>query len=254
MSTRSQGDAAFITNQWVMVEQGWFKDQEGRQTWMQTFEGTQTGIETLRVSFIGAGAVVNARFVPGGRSVLTASWPYQPGTTETAEEVWYYEEVPTQPSIWTHPVVAPVLTAAYKSNIEEKLRNNEANPYGSATSGSDLIMRNVFDRLQRGTEAWEANKPIVRRTRSFSTAFAGKTTLTLTTTVYSRASLISTFSVPAGFQPQIPVDPTWTASPATTWGWRKGPQSSGYNRATRRYEETILFEGGFWDQALYTFT
>lgn len=253
MSTISHGNSDFITNEWVMTSQQASQDQDGRQTWVQEFEGTQDGIEVLRLSLVGSGVVVNSIFMPGGRSRLQAVWPFVPGETEAAIDVWDYEEVGTQPSIWTHPQVAPILTDTYKSAIDTAIRANSANPYGSATTGSDFVMRNVFDRLQRGTDAWEANKPIIRRVRSFSGAYGSYATLTLTTTVYSRSSLISTFSVPSDFQPRVPANPSWTAPAQTTWGWRKGPQSSSYNRATRRWEETFTFEGNFWDNALYTF-
>lgn len=252
MSTIGHGSSGFNSGGWVMVSQGSSQDQDNRQTWVQVFEGNQNGIEALRSSLIGSGVVVNTEFVPGGKSRLTAIWPFQPGTTEAPVDVWEYEESATQPSIWTHPNVAPVLTSTYKAAIEDALKANSANPYGSATSGSDLVMRNVYDRLSRGTDAWEANKPFIRRVRSFSGSYSSFATLTLTTTVYSRSRLISDWSVPADFEPRIPVNPSWTAPAQTTWGWRKGPQSSSYNRATRRWEETTVFEGNFWDNGLYT--
>lgn len=252
MSTITHGSSGFASGEWVLVAQGASKDQDNRETWVQEFEGTQNGIEALRLTF-GSGVVVNTTFLPGGRSRLVASWPYNPDSTETPVDVWEYEESATQPSIWTHPNVAPVLTSTYKSTIEEALKVNGANPYASATSGTDWVFRNVYDRLLRGTEGWEANKPFIRRVRSFSGSYGSPATLTLTTTVYSRSSLISTWSVPSDFQPRIPANPSWTAPAQTTWGWRKGPQTSAYNRATRRWEETTTFEGNFWDASLYTF-
>lgn len=252
MSTYSQASTAHSAVGYSMVEQGASIDQDGRQTWVQVFEGNQSGIDTLRISF-GGGVIVNTQFVPGGRSRLTAIWPYNPASTETPVDVWDYDESATQPSIWTKPEVAAVLTSAYKSAIEDALKVNGANPYGTATSGTDAIFRNVYDRLLRGTEGWESNKPFIRRIRSFSGSYGSPATLTVTSTVYSRSSLISTWSVPSDFQPRIPVNPSWTAPSQTTWGWRKGPQSSSYNRATRRWEETTTFEGNFWDNFLYSF-
>lgn len=253
MPTISHGNSDYGTDGYVLVSQGESRDQDGRKTWVREFEGTQDGMDTLRAALAGDGSSYTVSFAPGGKCRLTAVYPFVFGVTESPVDVWDYEEVATQPSIYTHPSVAPVLTATYKAAIETALRDNAVNPYASATSGSDWVMRNVFDRLQRGTEAWEANKPFVRRTRSFSGAYGSPATLTLTSTVYSRSSLISTFSVPSDFQPRIPANPSWTAPAQTTWGWRKGPQSSSYNRATRRWEEVFVFEGNFWDNALYTF-
>lgn len=253
MSTVTQGSTAFGSAGYALATQGWSIDQDGRQTWVQNFKGTQTGIEALRLTFIGSGIAANCLFIPGGESTLSAIWPYEPGETEVPVDEWDYEEVPTQPSIWTHPSVAPVLTSAYKSAIETALEQGAVNPYASATTGADFVMRNVFDRLLRGTEGWEANKPMIHRVRSFSGGYGSPTTLTLTSTVYSRSSLISTFSIPADFQPRVPANPSWTAPANTTWGWRKGPQTSHYSRATRRWEERFSFEGNFWDTALYTF-
>lgn len=252
MSTIGQGSSGYTSAGYSLVSKTYFKSQDGRETWTLVYDGNQNGIEALRLSF-GLGVDVGVNFVPGGKSTLTAVYPYDPDGSETPVDVWEYEESATQPSIWTHPSVAPVLTSTYKAAIEDALKANAANPYGSATSGSDLVMRNVYDRLSRGTDAWEANKPFIRRVRSFSGSYGSYSTLTLTTTVYARSRLITDWSVPSDFQPRIPVNPSWTAPAQTTWGWRKGPQSSSYNRATRRWEETTVFEGNFWDNGLYTF-
>lgn len=253
MSTISQANSDFGTNGYALVRQRESVGADGRSIWVREFEGTQDGMDNLRADLAGLSLSRDVLFIPGGKSSLSVVYPYDPGSAEVPVDVWDYEEVAAQPSIWTHPSVAPVVTAAYKSAIDNALRDNSANPYASATSGSDFVMRNVFDRLQRGTDAWESNKPFVRRTRSFSGGYGSPATLTLTSTVYSRSSLISTFSVPSDFQPRIPANPSWTAPTQTTWGWRKGPQSSSYNRATRRWEESFTFEGNFWDNALYTF-
>lgn len=250
MSTVSQGSSGFGSLEYQLVEQGWANDQTGRQTWTQTFKGTQTGIEALRLTFAGGSIPATVRFVPGGESTLTAIWPYEPEGSETPVDEWAYEEVATQPSIWTHPEVAPELIAdpgARASIISAIESGNSSPPYTPST-----VLGNVYLRLLRGTDSWEANKPMIHRVRSFSGDYGSPATLTLTTTVYSRTSLISTFSVPSAFQPRIPANPSWTAPDETTWGWRKGPQISTFNPATRRWEERFSFEGGFWDDALYT--
>lgn len=263
MSTISQASPDFVTSGYALVSQGARYDAEGRQAWRVVYEGTQDGIDALRATFPGSGVDVDSEFLPGGRSRLTAVYGYYPGSgggpgSEVPQEQWSYEEISTQPSLWTHPLVAPVITGAggseYKKQIEDGVRAGTPNPWGTATSGTDAVLRNVYDRMLRGTESWEASRPIIRRVRSFTVQYAPRTTLLITSQVYSRASLISTFNPPSAFQPQIPVNPDWAPSaPDSVWGWKKGPQSSGYNKATRLYEETLTWEGAFWDEALYLF-
>ena len=263
MSTISQASPDFVTSGYALVSQGARYDAEGRQAWRVVYEGTQDGIDALRATFPGSGVDVDSEFLPGGRSRLTAVYGYYPGSgggpgSEVPQEQWSYEEISTQPSLWTHPTVAPVISkaggSALKKQLEDAIRAGEPNPWGTATSGDLSVMRDVYDRFLRGVESWEASRPVIRRVRSFTVQYAPRTTLLITSQVYSRSSLISSFSPPSAFQAQIPVDPTWDPPTVQSqWGWKKGPQSSGYNKATRLYEEVLTWEGAFWDTALYIF-
>jgi len=179
--------------------------------------------------------------------------------TETMLEHWYYEEVPTQPSIWTHPVVVHALPHSHRTTIENTVKNLAQdrdylrNPFAQASGGVELVACNVFDVLINGVGVFDHNKPTIRRVQSFSSAADSDSPLTISLVVWSRLALIREFSVPDHFQPKIPVDPSFTPPPGSTWGWRKGPQSSGFNRETGRHEEVATFEGGFWGRGLHTF-
>lgn len=254
MSTISQvgSDFNYLGSPGVaLVSMGARNTIDGRRAWVMAYEGTQTGIDTFRATFPATGQEISVEFIPGGRSRMTVVYGDNPNGTETPVEDWSFEEIPTQPSIWTAPLVAPIIktTPAKKKAIEDALASaSPSNPYPT-----DPVLTSVFDLGLYGTEAWETHRPVIRKMRSYVGNAITRPTIEMTSTVYSRASLISSFSVPAMFQPVIPADPAWTASTNSTWGWRQGPRRVGYNRGTGRFEEEYLFEGNFWVNGLYDF-
>lgn len=254
MSTISQvgADFNYLGNDGIaLVSMGARNAIDGRKAWVMVYEGTQTGIDNFRAALPSTGQEISVDFVPGGKSRMTVVYGDNPAGTEIPVEDWSFEEIPTQPSIWTAPLVAPIIktTPSKKKTIEDALASaSPANPYTG-----DPVLTGVFDLGLYGTTAWETHRPIIRRVRSYVGNAITRPTIPITSTVYSRASLISSFAIPSAFQPVVPVDPAWTASANSTWGWRLGPRRVGYNRGTGRFEEEYLFEGNFWVNGLYTF-
>jgi len=259
MSTVTQAgpDFNYLGNPEVsLVAMGARNSVDGRRAWVMEFEGTQTGIDNYRATLPATGQDISVQFVPGGKSRMTVVYGDNPSGFETPVEEWSYEEVPTQPSIWTNPDVAPIIrtTPAKKKLIEAALiSDTPVDPFGPSSASPDAVLSAVFKLGLDGATAWETHRPIVRRVRSYVGDSITRSTLTLTSTVYSRASLISSFSIPSAFQPLIPANPSWTAPSGSTWGWRKGPRRAGYNKGTGRFDEEYIFEGNFWVDALYTF-
>lgn len=254
MSTITQAGTNFAylgNSEIALVSMGARNAVDGRRAWVMVFEGTQTGIDNYRTTLPATGVDIAIDFIPGGKSRMTVVYGDNPSGSETPVEEWSYEETPTQPSIWTAPEVASIIraTPSKKKAIEDELASTApANPHPS-----DPVLTAVFNMGLDGTIAWETNRPIIRRMRSYVGNSITRSTLTLTSTVYSRSSLISTFSIPSIFQPVVPADPSWSAPTGSTWGWRKGPRRVGYNKGTRRFEEEYLFEGNFWANGLYSF-
>lgn len=254
MSTVTQAgtDFNYLGNPNVsLVAMGARNSVDGRRAWVMEFEGTQTGIDNYRATLPATGQDISVQFLPGGKSRMTVVYGDNPGGAETPVEEWSYEEVPTQPSIWTAPLVAAIIrtTPSKKKAIETALASDSpVNP-----DSGDAVLTGVFNLGLDGVNSWESHRPLVRRTRSYVGDSITRATLTLTSTVYSRGSLISAFSIPSAFQPLIPADPSWTAPSGSTWGWRKGPRRAGYNKGTGRFDEEYIFEGNFWVNGLYTF-
>ena len=250
--TQAGSDFNYLGNPDVsLVSMGARNSVDGRRAWVMEFEGTQTGIDNYRATLPATGQDISVQFIPGGKSRMTVVYGDNPTGSETPVEEWSYEEIPSQPSIWTAPLVAPVIraTPSKKKEIETTLASDSpTNP-----NAGDPILTAVFNLGLDGTIAWETHRPVIRRTRSYVGNSITRATLTLTSTVYSRSSLISEFSIPSAFQPLIPADPSWTAPSGSTWGWRKGPRRAGYNRGTSRFDEEYIFEGNFWVNGLYEF-
>lgn len=254
MSTITQAGTNFAylgNSEMALVSMGARNAVDGRRAWVMVFEGTQTGIDNYRTTLPATGVDIAIDFMPGGKSRMTVVYGDNPSGFETPVEEWSYEETPTQPSIWTAPEVAPIIrtTPAKKKAIEDALASTTpVNPYPA-----DAVLTAVFNMGLDGTIAWETNRPIIRRMRSYKGDSITRPTLVLYSYVYSRSSLISSFSIPSIFQPVVPANPAWTAPSGATWGWRQGPRRIGYNRGTSRFEEEYLFEGNFWSNALYNF-
>ncbi len=254
MSTVTQAgtDFNYLGNPNVsLVAMGARNSVDGRRAWVMEFEGTQTGIDNYRATLPATGQDISVQFLPGGKSRMTVVYGDNPNGSETPVEEWSFEEIPSQPSIWTNPQVAPLIKASpsLKKGIEDTLASDSpVNP-----NPGNAILTSVFDLGLYGTNAWETHRPIIRRMKSYKGNSITRPTIPITSTVYSRASLISSFSIPSIFQPVVPVDPVWTASENSTWGWRQGPRRVGYNNGTGRFEEEYLFEGNFWVNGLYVF-
>jgi hypothetical protein len=253
-----QGSTSFVATGYTLVFSGWARDPQSGVRFEQRYEGTETGISTLALVLVSQGAAVRYdATTAGGKRTLQASWgrdPNEPESSEVPTDRWELELAPYQIAIWRHPDVMREAetygTSAYRKLLLDAVSTGVPFP-----ESEDIypVAKQVFDLLTQGTEYWETQRPIIRKQRTYSPTYTTRTVLSPTNKVYSRASLISTFSPPTDFQDQMPTDPTDAAPSGKSWGWMLRQQSFGYQVSSRKFEESVVFEGAYWETRLYTF-
>lgn len=257
-----QGDSSFISSGYVAVSSGWVRDPQSGVRFEQRYEGTAAGIGALALTLVSQGASVRYDDTGPGKKTLVASWGRDPNEPESAEvptDRWELELAPYQIAIWRHPdVVRESLGLSGGQSFDNgpsgyRRKLLDAVAEGGQCPFTTPVALQVFDLLTKGTEYWETQRPIIRRQRTYTPSYTDRAILTPTSLVYSRSSLISTFSPPAIFQGQIPVDPTEETPTRTQWGWRLTQRSCAYTGSLGKFEESTSWEGAYWETALYTF-
>jgi len=148
-----------------------------------------------------------------------AAPPGQPN--EVAVDTWGLERGRVQISIWSHPS-ASAAAVAYGNPADFRKIIEDAVKDGTTLAATALNLNKpaewLWRMLSRGAESYETKRPILRKMRTYSTAYTERIALFETEPVYITAALISTFSVPAEVQAQLPDNPT-TVPYGCAWGW-----------------------------------
>lgn len=260
MSAIWHGSTDFASLGYKLTNERPSYDSDIGTTWEQTFEGTQTGIAALASALFTSGAKIRWE-QKVGTNQLIAQWGRNPNDLpedEPATDNWKLDQEPYQIPLFRHPLAALEAEAyigssfaQYRKDITSSAEAGTAYPLDT---GSFPVGLQIYYLLGQGVEYWETQRPILSRQREFSKTYPSKQVVAFTSKVYTRATLIASgtgFGIPASFEPQIPADPSYSPPTGTSWGWRLRQQSSGYSKNTRRWEEQIEWEFGWWYNSLY---
>jgi hypothetical protein len=196
-----------------------------------------------------------------------AKWQFEIfiGRTEAAEQpidrfTWDRDYI--QQSIFNLPQAAVeaakftdqglfISAADYRKAIEDSVTQGKANKW--AADGL-VVGPFLFDLLSRGVEAYEVERLVLRRTRSFSTNFTPRIVLEPLPVVYSTQGLIDTFDIPNEISAQFPKDPDKAFTPSgTRWGWKTRHDSSDQIPALGKVQEIKEWVFAAWSTGIYTF-
>jgi hypothetical protein len=141
----------------------------------------------------------------------------------------------------------------YSKLIRDAVSNGDPFPAGSIPVATNPVALTIYNLLCNGTDYFELPRPVLSRSRSFSTSYPTRLVQNAAVTVYSRASLISTFSIPSSVQNQIPPTPATAPPTGEVWAWRLRRQDSTYEPSTRRYSEQMEWDLNSWSTLLYAY-
>lgn len=263
-----QNNAPFSLTGWQRVARRLVTNQPTGAQWEYVYEGTKANLLPLAENLDAKGARITLELRPG-KSTLTALWGFDPGsspetgdpsTGETPAQNWEINAEPVQYSVFNLPSVAKeaekyVTVAQYKADLENAVKNGEAFPFSQTEYPKAYTLFTCY--LSRGIEYWEGYRPVIRRNLSYSSTYNNRTTperVSPTTKVYTRDALIRIFSVPATFQPRIPLEPDPAVMPLprlSAWGWRQRTSTAGYSQMQRKWEEVSEWDFAAWPTDLY---
>lgn len=244
-------------------------DPDGRGTWNYAYEGTDSGIANLADVMLAAGAKINASY-ESGSAKLSASFPFYPGT-DPSDGTPPPTEVPTDRYSVKFGAVQVDLFALAKATNEaaatpgistaaeyKKIITDHVNDGTPITDRFDIAVSPfafvLYRLLSHGVTYINVDHPTLRRTRTYSYAYAERRVVTFDQYVYTTLRLVSQFSIPADVFAILPANPSGTGETpvSSQWGWRIADQDLEYNPTSRKWEETVVWEFAAYDTGIFT--
>ena len=249
-------------------------------TWVYTYEGSEWGVQLMAATVLAYGAKTETT-ANGGKCKMVATFSVDPATAsnpaaETPKDRYRLDWEIVQVSLWGSPKVINELL--YDSNpAETKKLIVDAAAAGQRfpsplTPGVYPACYEVFCKLVAGGEYKEIKRPVLSRIRTYSANYPVRLQVQQREFVWTTASLISAFAIPADIQAVLPLDPpldetprrlsdpnsTVTGNTSLTgtepmgiWSWKLRGLSLDYQSATRRWEEVATWAFSAWDKDLY---
>lgn len=220
----------------------------------RVYEGDEDSLISMGAGFQLKGWKANVFHHAGPVWRLRVSIPKVPlNQIETPIDTWGWDTELAQESIFSNPRViastgltgaaADDLLAQWKKDFKSKLKENDL---PSTTGFSDRKLE-LYTLLQRGQEAVEVERLVLRRRRTFTLLFPAPIQLNSIPRIYTSTQLIHDFDIPSKIQAQFPATPGPSETPQyTTWGWKKRRDSSEILIASGRVEETKDFLFAAW--------
>jgi len=263
------GDADFAANKVTLIDSS-FQIDPVSLSYSLTWKGTEAAIDLLATAISLQGARVS-RSKAAGQFTVTGTYSYDP-TASPAEEVprdvYSFGTESTQVDLYAHPRAQAYLNALgtdnriamrgameiYIASGPKKDTSPVPDPGGTKkptfdASAEGLSATAIRDERTLGTTHYTLLRPIFRRRREYSLQYAPRRVIQNLPTFYSRASLISTYSIPSEVAAQIPEDPADAPATGTAWGWRKRVDDAEVTQTKRGayvVQETLDFEFNGW--------
>ena len=239
-------------------------DPDGRGVWDYTYEGTDAGISVLSSSMLRAGAKIRTNYGSGVAS-LAASFSYNPGVDPADAGVPATVEAPVdrysvhfgavQVSLFALPY-ATYEANSYVSKSQYKKDITDAVNAGTALGISIVeypFAHVIYRQLSHGVEFATVDRPTLRRTRTYSYAYAERRRVTFEQIAYTTSRLASQFGIPNDILAVLPFDPSGVGETpdVSAWGWRIADQDLTYNPTSRKWEESVTWEYAAYDGGLF---
>jgi hypothetical protein len=243
-----------------------FQSDPASRSYSLTWKGTEAAVDTLATAIALQGARVS-RSKANGQFTVTGTYSYDPTApagNEVPRDTYSFSTETTQVDIYSHPRAEKYLMAAgvkkqaaMRAAMEQFVGSTEAKqvPVGSIqapffdSTPEGISAGGIFDYRYHGGTHYNVLRPIFRRRREYSLAYAPRRVIQNQPTFYSRASLISTYSIPAEVAAQIPEDPADAPPTGTVWGWRKRMDDAEITQTKRGayvVQETLDFEFAYF--------
>ena len=246
-----------INSTLVLTGQQIVNNQQTGSSWEIEYAGTRASILALAASYTAAGVNVRSD-LSKPVCTLVASFPYdptQPASSEVPIDRYELVRDMVSVSIFAAPNVAAEAdrygSAQYRKLIEDAVEAGEDDLNASYPEYPLIVP--VFKALCRGIESYETERPVLSRTRTFSANYATRSRIEARPTVYTTATLVSTFSLPAVVAAQLPADPPPADTPAgTVWAWKSSTDTATITPSNNRIEEHKSWTFAAWSTLLYS--
>lgn len=251
MSSITQGSSSFGSAGYTLISVSPAYDQARGTTWQNVYHGIPSSIAALATSLQGTGARTDIT-TADGLSRLTASWARDPSVDPSAEVPWDRWGISVEEervSLFSSPLAMAeangyVNVAQYRTDIEEAARGGDEFPLDV---GSYPVGRIIYNLLTQGEETYSVERPVLRRTRTYTTAYPGAPwQVGLQGYVYTRAALVREFGIVEPLLSRIPLDPSVTLPDGFVWGWRLVSQDFDYTveKSALKAVETLSWRHG----------
>lgn len=251
MSSTTQGSSSFGSAGYTLVSSRPAFDQAAGQTWQSVYRGIPSSISALDTTLRTSGARTSIE-TSDGLSTLTASWARDPAVDPSAEVPWDRWGISVEEervSLFSSPLAIAeasgfVNIAQYRSDIEEAARAGDDFPLDVGTYPIGHV---IYSLLTQGEETYSEFRPLLRRTRTYTTAYPGAPwQVGLQGYVYTRAALVREFGIVEPLLSRIPFDPSITLPSGFVWGWRLASQDFDYvvDKGALKATETLSWRHG----------
>tara|TARA_R110000782_G_scaffold52263_4_gene112125 strand:+ start:6100 stop:6864 length:765 start_codon:yes stop_codon:yes gene_type:complete len=180
------------------------------------------------------------------------------GIAETPTEDWEIDSNIQEVEILTSAVVAASLSEVENNALKAALDFYQTGDSANLTVEKPKFNTNatalaVYNLKTKGYDSLPESRPVLRYSRNFSGSYGGSIQVNLARTIYTTASLISTFGVPASIQGDLPSNPSGSETPPyTTWAWLQTRHSRLRGIRSDRYNEVREWQFAPWPTAPFT--
>lgn len=137
-----------------------------------------------------------------------------------------------------------------RKEIEDAI--SQGVPLDTAVIRVNDITTALYKERARGTDSTEIKRPVLRRVRYVSAAYASPTVVEAIPRVWTTDALIRDYSIPNAIRIKLPTTPAFTPS-NSGWGWKKREEDSRFHSPINKFEETDTWYFAAWSTLRYDF-
>jgi hypothetical protein len=108
----------------------------------------------------------------------------------------------------------------------------------------------IYNLLTHGADSYEVKRCVLTRVRTISPSYAQQIVIDATEKIFTTATLVNQFGVPAAIAARLPANPPGVITDSA-WAWKERKQTSEFTLALGKVEEQSDWVFGLWSTVLY---
>lgn len=239
-----------------LMSQAWNSDPLLGSTFVDTYEGDEDELKAALFPFAAAGFRVSTFQEEGPVWRGTVTFTPSEGDTGLPEitDQWEFDTEFVQEDLYSNPRVLALATtedtlSVWKKDIEQAIQDKKTNAEFLAT-GPSSEEYSLFLLRNRGAQASEVRRVVLRRQRTLPFGSAARMIATAIEKIYTTSALIAAYGIPSAVSSAMPSLPA-TAPLNTAWSWKARRDSSVFTPQFNKWQESKDWTFAAWSTIEY---